>query len=57
MIHQRLSILFVLVCLLMTGLVPVSANASALLLPAAVSEEITKLFLRLPALTQVQVRM
>ena len=37
MMYQRLSILFVLVCLLMTGLVPVSANAPALLPPAAVS--------------------
>ena len=37
MINQRLSILFVLVCLLMTGIVPVSANAPAPLLPAATS--------------------
>jgi len=37
MIHQKLSILFVLVCLLMTGLIPVSANAPARLLPAATS--------------------
>jgi len=40
MIHQRLSILFVLVCLLMTGLVPVSANAPARLLPAATSDNL-----------------
>jgi hypothetical protein len=40
MIHQKLSILFVLVCLLMTGLVPVSANAPARLLPTAVSDNL-----------------
>jgi hypothetical protein len=40
MIHQRLSILFVLVCLLMTGLVPVYAKAPALLLPAATSDNL-----------------
>jgi hypothetical protein len=37
MIRQKLSILFVLVCLLMTGFIPVSANAPARLLPAATS--------------------
>jgi len=40
MINQRLSILFVLVCLLMTGLVPVSAKAPTLLLPAATSDNL-----------------
>ncbi|MCX6035492.1 MAG: hypothetical protein NTV38_11045 [Chloroflexi bacterium] len=34
--RQRLTVLFVLVCLLMTGLVPVYANAPARSLPAAV---------------------
>lgn len=40
MLHKRRSILFILVCLLMTGPLPVSANASARLLPAVTSENL-----------------